>query len=243
MSTATPLRPAERVPLPPWRPPSPAFSPKLSPERGLTAAEWRRRAFHMLPGLLPVILWYVPHRVPLSPTLRGIILGVLLAVCAAVWLRWRGIRRTASNAGRSASILGYAGGVLLTLFLFPDRPECGFAVLGVLAFGDGSATIAGGLLRGPRLPWNPAKTWAGLAGFVLAGVPATALMYWGESHNAEAVTPAATLPVTLAVAAAGVLPAAAAESIHSRVNDNVRVAAVAALGILAAHAVRLGGAF
>ncbi|MEM9702420.1 MAG: hypothetical protein AAF907_08255, partial [Planctomycetota bacterium] len=106
---------------------------------GLTPAEWRRRALHFGPGLLAVPLWFVPHRVPLSPILRGIMLAAIVGLTAFAWFRWRSVRRSASEDaavnGRFASVFGYAAGPLLTLFCFPDRPECGLAVLGVLAFG------------------------------------------------------------------------------------------------------------
>ncbi|QDT18168.1 hypothetical protein [Alienimonas californiensis] len=215
----------------------------------LSPAEWRRRALHMSPGLLPVILWFVPHRVPISPILRGILLAAFAALTATAWFRWREVRRSdgedASFNGRFASVFGYAGGVLLTLFAFPDRPECGFAVLGVLAFGDGSATLFGKLAAGSRwharLPWNREKSWVGLIAFVLCGTTGAALLYRGESLNLEAVTPPASWGVAFLVGLSGALPAGLWESARSRINDNVRVALAAALGVLTAHAVRVGG--
>jgi dolichol kinase len=45
-----------------------------------------------------------------------------------------------------------------------------------MAFGDGAATLAGTRIGGARLPWNPQKTWSGLAAFVVtAAVGAVAL--------------------------------------------------------------------
>ena len=201
----------------------------------------------MGPGLLPVVLWFVPHQAPLSLILRGILLAAIVALAGVVWVRWRTVRREedAGSSGRLPAIAGYAGGVLLTLFCFPDRPECGFAVLAILAFGDGSATLFGKLAAGTpllaRLPWNPAKSWAGLAAFLLCGTAAAATCYRGESLNPEAVTPAAAWPVAAAVALCGVIPAAVWESLPSRLNDNIRVSLAAAAGVLLAHAARVGG--
>ena len=252
MSAARPLLPTAPRPRPvraPTRAPG-----RLAPAGPLSgirpgrlgAAEWRRRALHMAPGLLPAVLWFVPHRVPLSPTLRLILLAVIGGLAAYVWREWRSIRRAgaAPTAGRAAAIFGYAGGVALTLFCFPDRPECGFAVLGALAFGDGAATLVGKLAAGTPLhaplPWNGDKSWAGLTAFLLCGTAAAATLYRGETLNPEAVTPAATWPVAVAVALCGVVPAALWESARSRLNDNARVALAAAAGVLLAHAVRVG---
>ena len=253
MSTARPLLPAAPVAGPVRRPTAgPPGTPREA-AGGLTAAEWRRRALHMLPGCLPAILWVVPHRVPLSPTLRGILLLVIALLGAWVWREWRAIRRGGESvAARGPAVFGYAGGVAGTLLLFPDRPECGFAVLAVLAFGDGSATLFGKLAlasggrsgdgpAGParRLPWNPAKTWAGLGAFLTFGTLAAALLYRGETLNPEAARAAATWPAALLVGACGTIPAAVLESLGGRWtgwNDNIRVAVAAAAGVLLAHA-------
>ncbi len=207
----------------------------------LDLQERRRRFAHMAPGLLPFLLWPIPHRDPLAPLLSYVIAAIFAALMAAIFLSWRRIERAeAGRSDRAAAIYGYAGAVLLTLVLFPAHAECGLAVLAVLAFGDGSATLLGKLLGGPRLPWNRAKSVAGLIGFVAVGWPVTAVIYWGESHNLEGVDPPATVLQAIAVAAAGVTAAALAESVRSRINDNVRVGLTAAAAIVSAHAIVVG---
>lgn len=189
----------------------------------------------------------MPHRVPLSPTLRGILLAAVAVLAGLVWREWRTIRRADDRdmTARFPAVFGYAGGVLLTLLLFPDRPECGFAVLAVLAFGDGAATLCGKLAAGTPwhapLPWNRDKSWAGLLAFWLVGLPAAAAYYRGETLNPEALRDPAAWPTAFAVAAPAVLVAGLWESARSRLNDNVRVALAAAAGLLTAHAVRVGG--
>jgi dolichol kinase len=195
----------------------------------------------MSPGLLPFLLWPISHRDPLSPTIRLIFAGVFVALTAAVSWNWRRIARDGiGDRDRLAAVYGYAGSVLLTIFLFPAHAECGLALLGVLAFGDGAATLFGKLLGGPRLPWNPAKSVAGLCGFLLVGIPVTALIYWGESHNLEAGGPPARWGQAFLIAAAGVAAGALAESVRSRINDNIRVGFAAAAALLAAHAALFG---
>ncbi|MBA3311675.1 MAG: phosphatidate cytidylyltransferase [Planctomycetota bacterium] len=207
----------------------------------LDAQELRRRASHMAPGLLPFILWGIPHRDPLSTTAQVIFVAIFVALTAVLFLQWSRISRSGVGSGdRIAAIYGYACSVLLTLLLFPAHAECGLAVLGVLAFGDGSATFFGKLFGGPRLLWNPNKSIAGFLGFLCVGLPVTALIYWGESNNLEAIGPPATMSQAALVAAAGVVAGAFAETIESRVNDNVRVGLASAFAIVSAHALLFG---
>lgn len=195
----------------------------------------------MTPGLLPFVLWPISHRDPLSPTIRVVFVVIFILLTGLIFWNWRRIARAGvGDADRLAAIYGYAGSVLATLFLFPAHAECGLALLGVLAFGDGAATLLGKLVGGPRLPWNASKSVVGLCGFILVGLPVTATIYWGESHNLEAVGPRATPVQALLVAGAGVLAGAFAESIPSWVNDNIRVGVAGAFAIIASHAILFG---
>ncbi|MGH7130100.1 MAG: hypothetical protein ACREIV_16125, partial [Planctomycetaceae bacterium] len=138
-------------------------------------------------------------------------------------------------------VAGYAGSVLATLLIFPAHAELGLAVLAVLAFGDGSATLGGMLIGGPRLPWNRAKTVSGLVSFLLVGGATASLVYWGEVYfNPESDTPPVTLGTALlcGFAAAGV--SAVAESLPMRLNDNVRVGVTAAATVAVVHALVVG---
>jgi uncharacterized protein (TIGR00297 family) len=91
----------------------------------------------------------------------------------------------------------------------------------MMAFGDGAATLAGTFLGGPKLPWNRSKSWAGFAGFVVAGGSAAAvLQVWVAGGHPE--TPAPGLP--LWILAFGVaLAGAFIESIPSGIDDNITV--------------------
>jgi dolichol kinase len=181
----------------------------------------------MTPGLLPIPLQFISHRDPLSPTLWWIILAVIAVLTAHIFLRFRRIRRNVADVGTSA-ITGYAAAVLLTIVALPDRLEVGLAVLAILAFGDGSASLFGQLLRGPVLPWNPGKSWSGLLAFLFVGGLLTAWIYWGETQNPEALEPALTFPQALLLTLPAVAACAFIESIPSRINDNIRVGFTAA---------------
>ena len=96
--------------------------------QALSKRELRRRIWHMIPGLLVLPLNVVPHADPLSPTLRFIILAAALISAGLIYMRFRQIRRHEHDQG-TAAVAGYAGAVLLTVLLLPDRLEVGLGVL------------------------------------------------------------------------------------------------------------------
>ena len=197
----------------------------------LSSRESRRRLWHMTPGLLAFPLQFVSHADPLSPTLRGIILGVIGLLSLQIFLGFRRIQREQQETGLWA-VVGYALSVLGTIVLFPDRLEVGLALLGILAFGDGSATAFGKMLRGPVLPWNRGKTWAGFLAFIINGSLMSGWIYWGETQNPEALEMPLSLGRALLLTAPAVVLCAIVESVPSRINDNIRVGVVGAVSLL-----------
>ena len=194
----------------------------------MSATECKRRLLHILPGLLPTILWFIPHRDPLSWDCRawlGLIIG---GIGIATAVKYRRIARRGESSN-PACILGYTVPVFLLLMLIPAHAQLGLATLAIISFGDGFATVGGLLLPGPRLPWNQQKSWAGFLCFLAFAVPWSAMVYWGESR------PAVSFPLALAVGGSATLFAAICESVKSRIDDNIRVGAAAAAGIVTAH--------
>ena len=195
--------------------------------------ELKRRLWHMSPGLLPIASYIYPHKDPLSPTFQAIAFGVMVTITASLLWRYKSIRRAGEQTELSA-VFGYAWSTLLTLLLFPWHAELGMLVLAVLAFGDGMATTCGLLLRGPRLPWNPEKTWTGTFAFVGFGGSLSSLAYWAESQ------PQASWSASLLCGFSAAMIAAVAESLPSRINDNIRVGIASAVTAVTVHAVVVG---
>jgi len=187
----------------------------------------------MLPGLVPFALSPIPHRDPLSPLARGIILGVALALTGLVFRMGRSVAR-AGERDWTARVLSYPAVCFGMILLFPARPEYAAVVVVILAFGDGVATLAGVRWGRTALPWNAAKTWVGSSGFVLVATPLAALAYWLEAQPA---VPAGEAAVCALVA---VLGAAAAESVRSRWNDNLRAGVAAGVGVIVARLALVG---
>jgi dolichol kinase len=201
----------------------------------LTPHEWRRRLVHMSPGLLPVLLPLIPHPDPLAIYSRIILLTIIGGMSLFALKREALFRRTGDgDRGWATSVISYGAITLALLLALPAQPEIGMAVTMIIAFGDGSATLAGMLLRGQRLPWNREKSWVGLAAFLLCAVPLATLVYWAEARPGVALSLAATC------VAPAVLMAALAESLPLKINDNIRVGVTAALTILVTHGMFVG---
>lgn len=151
------------------------------------------------------------------------------------------------SGGTTPGIVLYPASVLVLVLMFRERLDLTAAAWGILAFGDGLATVAG-RLAGPsarRWPWRPEKSCAGSAAFFAAGSAAgVGLALW--------VLPAVPTPVPgwfpWAAPVAAAFVAMLAETLPVRMDDNVTVPAAAAAvlwaltlvdGDLAAGAVRL----
>ncbi|MCG8461638.1 MAG: DUF92 domain-containing protein, partial [Holophagales bacterium] len=142
--------------------------------------------------------------------------------------------------GVSIGIIAYPAVVLVLILLFWNRLEVAAAVWGIMAFGDGMASLVGMTLGGPRLPWNPKKTWTGSLGYVLFGTAGAAtLLWWTRSHAGEPFH----LGFLVAAAAVTALVAASIESQPIALDDNLSVPFLAALvlvGMLGSEAYWLG---
>lgn len=195
--------------------------------------EIRRRMVHIAPGFLPFLLWPIPHEDPLSGTLRNIMIAIAIGVSAWAWRKRSSYVRRGEQT-LTSSVFGYAAVVLGMLILIPSAPELGLAVMGIIAFGDGSATLAGLVIGGRRLPWNHAKSWAGLVAFLTVSIPMATLIYAGEAQ------PGVTGTIALACVAPAAFVAALAESLPSRINDNIRVGVAAAMTIVPLHGMFCG---
>lgn len=138
------------------------------------------------------------------------------------------IVRPTDAPGARAGVLFYPLSILVLVVLLPDRLDIVAAAWGVMACGDGLATLAGQRQRGQSLPWHPRKTWRGLGAFVVAGAAgATALSAW----VAPSITPRPSLTFTLLAPGLAALVAAFVETLPIELDDNVTVP-LSAAGVL-----------
>ena len=186
-------------------------------------SEDARQLVHLSMGgfalLLPYLRWWQ------AVTLAG------AAVCFNMWFlrrltRGRLHRPSELRDEMPTGIVFYPTSVLVLLLLLPTRPDIVAAAWGIMAAGDGAATLVGRRARRPRLPWNRRKTIAGSAAFVIAGgMAGTFLAWWCR----PAVIPPPYWWFTFAAPLAGAVIAAAVETVPISLDDNLSVPSSAAL--------------
>ena len=180
--------------------------------------EAARKAVHVLSGLFALLLRYFTW----IPAL-GLALG-------ALFFNWMILPRMSGGAlnrpadrerGYALGILLYPLSVSILILLFRTRLDIAAAAWGLMAFGDGGATLAGTFIGGPRLPWNRSKSWSGFAAFLGAGTLAAAgLQIWVAGGHPETPIPGVSIWI-LAFAAAAL--GAFIESLPTGIDDNLTV--------------------
>jgi uncharacterized protein (TIGR00297 family) len=185
----------------------------------ISAPEWKRKAVHAGMGLLALTLRWLDWK-----TAAAVALAALLFNLFAMPRLGRGIYRDPSKK-RDTGIVAYAAMVLLLILLFRDRYlPIAAAVWAMMAFGDPAATIAGRLFRGPRLPWNREKTWAGLlTNWAVGGAGAVLVFRFVAVRRLE--------PVAVAILVCGAVLYAFLESVRSGLDDNLVAALPTALAV------------
>ncbi len=183
----------------------------------LTPSEWRRKAVHAGMGFFALTLRWLDWKAA-----AGLALAALLFNFFVLPRVGRGIYRDAGKK-RDIGIVAYAAMVLLLVLLFRDRYlTIAAAVWAMMAFGDPAAAVAGRLREGPRLPWNPEKTWAGVASnWAVAGLAAVLVFRFVSARSLE--------PVAAGILIVGAAVYAFLESVRSGADDNLVAALPTAL--------------
>jgi uncharacterized protein (TIGR00297 family) len=189
----------------------------------LTRGELLRKLVHMGVGLIAFSLRFLGPAWAAVLALAAVLNNVFLLPRIGGRKLWRDAEHL---AGHSAGIVLYPITVLLLVLVFWQRLEIAAAAWGILAFGDGMASVVGMAVGRAKLPWNPRKSWAGTLAYALFGTAAAAaLLLWtapASGHHYET-------GFALAIAAAAALLAAGLESLPHALDDNVGVPLVAAL--------------
>jgi uncharacterized protein (TIGR00297 family) len=191
----------------------------LRPEVALTPSQLRRKAVHAGIGLLALTLRWLDWKAA-----AGVAVAALLFNLFVMPRIGRSIYRDPEKT-RDPGIVSYAAMVLVLILLFRDRYlPIAAAVWAMMAFGDPAAAILGRRIGGPRLPWNPEKSWSGMLGNWAVGCLASVLVV-------SFVTNRALLPGAAAILVAGSAIYAFLESVRAGVDDNLVAAVPTALAV------------
>jgi uncharacterized protein (TIGR00297 family) len=196
----------------------------------LTRGELARKLVHMGVGLIAFSLRF------LGPLWSAILAAGALAFNLFLLPRIGGKklwREHEHDAGSSIGIILYPFTVLLLILVFWQRLEVAAAAWGILAFGDGMASVAGMALGREKLPWNPRKSWMGTLAYVLCGtVAAAVLLVWTAPVQGRDYLGNNGWAFALAAAFAATVLAAALESLPQGLDDNLGVPLVSGLFLL-----------
>ncbi|HMA29042.1 MAG TPA: DUF92 domain-containing protein [Thermoanaerobaculia bacterium] len=143
------------------------------------------------------------------------------------------LRREEGESRFSPGIALYPLVVFVLLLFFRRDLPIAAAGWGYLALGDGFASICGLVLSGPRLPWNPQKTFSGLLGYVVFGFLGASFLYGFVASRVL------SLPELICLLA-GALAGAAVESLPSELDDNILPPLVGAAVLSCLLATRAG---
>jgi uncharacterized protein (TIGR00297 family) len=186
----------------------------------LSARELFRQTVHIGAGSLALSLRWVDPLQLSWLALAGFAFNLLVLSRLDGLGLWRSEEE---RKGRAPGVVLYPLTVWLLLVIFGRQPEWAAAGWGLLAFGDGAASLIGPILGRRGLPWNPAKSWAGLTAYWLLGGGAVAfLVQWVAPGVYDA-------PFVWAMSFAVALVAALLESMPTRLDDNLAVPLIGAL--------------
>ena len=193
----------------------------------LTRGEVARKLTHIAAGGFGLALRYLTWPQAAAMALGALVFNLFVFPRIGGKGTWRAAEH---ERGYPLGILLYPLSVLALILVFREELWKAAGVWGVLALGDGMASIVGQAIGGPRLPWNERKGWAGtLAMFVFGATGCAGLIAWTRGSGLD--MPLLALALVVAAACAWV------ESLPTTLDDNLTVPLVGAIAIaLAAHA-------
>ena len=189
----------------------------MSAERAIGRGERLRKAVHIGCGLFALLLRWLPAWGAMLMAVAALLFNALLLPR----LTGHALERDGERLGGKAwGIIFYALSVLILIAVFHDRLELAAAAWGIMAFGDGLASLVGRLFPRPRLPWNAAKSVAGSAAFVVCGgIGGWALLLFCGREGSAVPGPLAALGMVLVAA----VVAGLFESLPAGLDDNLSV--------------------
>jgi phytol kinase len=211
----------------------------LLAHRGLLEARLSRKIIHIGTGPLFVVCWllfspaaharWLAALVPLAITAQFVLVGLgLVKDSAAV----QAMTRTGNPREILRGPLFYGLAFVACTLLFWRTSPVGVVALMLLCGGDGFADIVGRRLGRRKLPFNPAKSWAGSLAMFLGGL-VFALAIVVLFHTLGVFVPMLNLPSAARAITVIALLATVVEALPLGDYDNLSLTALAVvLGLL-----------
>lgn len=192
------------------------------PRLTLTASEASRKIVHILVGCIAFLLRELTWPQAIALGLGACVFNAFILPRVGGKGLWRGDEKA---RGIAPGILYYPMAVLALVLAFPRDAWIAASVWGILAFGDGTASLLGQVIGGPRLPWNPHKRWSGFLSFVVFGTVGSAILAaWTQRVP---ITDGFTRPLFWLVLFVTVA-CALVETLPTTLDDNITVPLVGA---------------
>lgn len=182
------------------------------------ARELLRKAVHMAVGLFAFAVVYLGPLLSALAALAALLFNLFVLPKIGGKVLWR---REEEERGRSLGILLYPAAVLALILLYWNRLEVAAGVWAILAFGDGMASVVGKGLGGPKLPWNPRKTFSGSLAYCAFGAAGALTLLWWTLEKSD--QPYHSLYFLALVAGTSAVFAALIESQPIGLDDNISV--------------------
>lgn len=203
----------------------PETSPQAAGVASLTPGELARKLVHIGVGGFALLLRYLSWPQAALMAVAAFLFNWQVLPRLGGRFLWRGEEQA---RGYPRGILVYPLSVLGLVLWFRGELWKVAAVWGLLAVGDGMASLLGLAAGGPRLPWNPRKGWVGLLAFVCFGtLAASALAAWTLRLPATALVSPRILVWSVPLA----ILAALVESVPTTLDDNFTVPLAGALAL------------
>lgn len=197
---------------------------------GLPHGELARKVVHMAVGLVAFAVVFLGPALSAIAALGALLMNLFVLPRLGGKALWRAEE---SARGMSIGIVLYPLSVLLLILAFWNRLEVAAAIWGILAFGDGMASVVGMAYGRRPLAWNPRKTWAGTIAFAAFGsLGAAVLLWWTVVHPFGDGGRPIDLGLVVIVAALTATFAAFLESLPQGLDDNIGVPLVSGLVLL-----------
>lgn len=177
-------------------------------------SEDKRKILHILMGLFALLLRWLPWQIALLCALAALINNLTLLK----WIGGKTLFRERERRG-VGGIVFYPISVFILILIFKNSLHIAGAGWGMMAFGDGIATLTGIHFGKKKLPWNNEKSWVGLFSSLIFGYLSMIFLIWwiGNRYGSLNTYQLFIAPAIVALFASFV------ETMKIRVDDNLTI--------------------